>query len=113
MQMMIRTVIFSLLVAAPLAVPAAAAPKDTAVARNAVDVRSLETFTSVAPRDGGAFIELAQAYMRDNRPAEAATAYRRALNLDNVMMQSPTGDSIWSHQVARRSLSRVAEFTSR
>lgn len=110
---MIRMVITSLLVAAPLAVPAAASPKDTAIAQNAAEVRSLETYTSVAPNDGGAFIELAQAYMRNDRPAEAAVAYRRALTLDNVMLTTPTGDSIWSHNVARLALARVTQFSAR
>jgi hypothetical protein len=109
---MIRTVIISLLVAAPLAVPAAAAPKDAA-AQNAAEVRSLETYTSVAPRDGGAFIELAQAYMRDNRPEQAAVAYRKALTLDDVMLVTPSGDSIWSHKVARLALVRVTQFSSK
>jgi hypothetical protein len=102
-----------LLVAAPLAVPAAAAQTNTATAQPAAEVRSLETYTNVAPRDGGAFIELAQAYMRDNRPAEAAVAYRRALTLNDVMLVTPAGDSIWSHKVARLALARVAQFSSR
>jgi hypothetical protein len=110
---MIRMVIISLLVAAPLAVPAAAAPKDTAILQNAAEVRSLETYTSVAPRDGGAFIELAQAYMRDNRPDQAAVAYRRALALDNVMLVTSAGDSIWSHQVARLALAQVTQFSAK
>jgi Flp pilus assembly protein TadD len=110
---MIRIAFLGLIAASSLAVSASAAPNDTATARNAVAVRSLESFTRVAPSDGGAFIELAQAYLRDNRAAEAATAYRRALSLDNVMMVTPNGDAIWSHDVARRALTRVVELSAR
>ena len=109
---MIRMVIISLLVAAPLAIPAAATPKD-ATAQNAAEVRSLETYTSVAPRDGGAFIELAQAYVRADRPADAAAAYRHALVLDNEMMETRTGDAIWSRNVARAALVRFPQMSSR
>lgn len=104
-------VMLSLLVAAPLAaVPAAAS--DNATAKNAA-VITLEKYTRVAPSDGGAYIELANAYMRANRPVEAAAAYRHALQLDNVMMVLPNGDSIWSHEVARTALARVQELTAR
>ncbi|MES2096341.1 MAG: hypothetical protein V4459_06250 [Pseudomonadota bacterium] len=110
---MIRYAFLGLIAASALAGSAVAAPSGPAMARNAVALRSLETFTRVAPDDGGAFIELAQAYMRDNRTSEAATAYRRALSLDNIMMVLPNGDSIWSHDVARRALARVVQFSAR
>ncbi len=106
-----KMVLLSLLVAAPLtAVPAAAS--DNATAQKAA-VSTLENYTRVAPSDGGAYVELAQAYLRDNRPAEAAAAYRRVLQLDNVMMLTPNGDSIWSHEVARNALARIPQLTAR
>lgn len=106
-------VMLSLLVAAPLAaIPAAAAPSNTPTAKYA-SITTLESYARVAPSDGGAYIELANAYMRANRPVEAAAAYRRALKLDNVMMVLPNGDSIWSHEVARTALTRVQELTVR
>ena len=115
---MIKTVILSLLVAAPLtAVPAAAASNDgqttALVTARDSDVRSAEALTRVAPRDGGAYIELAQAYVRADRPADAAAAYRRALTLDNEMMETKTGDSIWSRNVARAALVRFPQMSSR
>ena len=115
---MIKTVLLSLLVASPLAaVPAAAASNDgqtTALvtARDA-DVRSAEALTRIAPKDGGAYIELAQAYLRADRTADAAAAYRRALTLDNEMMETKTGDSIWSRNVARAALVRFPQMSSR
>jgi len=115
---MIKTVILSLLVAAPLtAVPAAAASNDgqttALVTARDSDVRSAEALTRIAPKDGGAYIELAQAYVRADRPADAAAAYRRALVLDNEMMETKTGDSIWSHQVAKSALDNEIKFSAR
>lgn len=116
---MLKTVILSLLVAAPLAAtPAAAASNDgqntaTVTARADSDVRSAEALTRVLPRDGGAYIELAQAYVRADRPADAAAAYRHALSLDNSMMETRTGDSVWSHNIARAALVRFPQMTAR
>jgi len=115
---MIKTVILSLLVASPLAaVPAAAASNDgqttALVTARDSDVRSAEALTRIAPKDGGAYIELAQAYLRADRPADAAAAYRRALTLDNEMMETKTGDSIWSRNVARAALVRFPQMSSR
>ena len=115
---MIKTVILSLLVAAPLtAVPAAAASNDgqttALVTARDSDVRSAEALTRIAPKDGGAYIELAQAYLRADRTADAAAAYRRALTLDNEMMETKTGDSIWSRNVARAALVRFPQMSSR
>jgi hypothetical protein len=98
-----------LLVAAPLAVPAAASPdRDLGAA-----VRSLETVAQLSPSDGGAQIELAAAYQRAGRTADANNAFRRVLVLDNAMLETPTGDSVWSHQVARRALGHDVALTSR
>ncbi len=116
---MIKTVLLSLLVAAPLAAtPAAAASNDgqnTAIVttRADSDVRSAEALTRVAPKDGGAYIELAQAYLRADRPVDAAAAYRRALTLDNEMMETKTGDAIWSRNVARAALVRFPQMSAR
>jgi Flp pilus assembly protein TadD len=115
---MIKTVLLSLLVASPLAaVPAAAASNDgqttALVTARDSDVRSAEALTRIAPKDGGAYIELAQAYLRADRTADAAAAYRRALTLDNEMMETKTGDAIWSRNVARAALVRFPQMSSR
>jgi len=116
---MMKTVILSLLVAAPLvATPAAAASNDgqniaIVTARAGADVRSAEALTRVLPQDGGAYIELAQAYVLADRPADAAAAYRRALSLDNSMMETRTGNSVWSHNIARAALVHFPDMTSR
>jgi hypothetical protein len=95
---MIRTLALGVVAVASLSSVAVAAPRSTD------PVRSVEASAQVDPRDGGAQIELANAYVRAGRSGEAATAYRRALTLDNVMLETRTGDSVWSHQVARHML---------
>ncbi|WP_232280273.1 hypothetical protein [Sphingomonas sp. PAMC 26605] len=99
----------AILVAAAAVAPAAASP-----ARNpAAAVHSLEVESQMSPRDGGVAIELAGAYQRSGRIADANTALRRALTLDNTMLETPTGDAIWSHQVAKRALAGTVTLTSR
>ena len=95
-------------VAALTASAAVASRQDPAVA-----VRSLEAAAQLAPHDGGTAIELAAAYQRAGRMADANTTFRRALTLDNAMLETPTGDSVWSYQVARRALSRDVALTAR
>jgi len=104
---MVKLIALALLVAAPLSAPAVAAPVPTS------SVATLEADTRINPADGGAAIELAQAYLRAERPGEAANAYRRALTLNNVMLETPTGDSVWSHQVAKHALSNATMLSSR
>ena len=79
----------------------------------AAGVRSLEAATRISPNDGGTAIELAAAYQRAGRMADANTTFRRALTLDNAMLETPTGDSVWSYEVARRALSRDVALTAR
>jgi cytochrome c-type biogenesis protein CcmH/NrfG len=117
--MMIKGIALCLLVAAPLSVPAVAAPIDgqgqqaRIAARQVQELRGLEAVVRHSPRDGGAFIELASAYVRASRPADATIAYRRALALDNVMLETRSGDAIWSHEVARRALANDQLLTAR
>ncbi|GGA42384.1 hypothetical protein [Sphingomonas psychrolutea] len=107
--MMTMKFAIAILVAAAAVAPAAAAP-----ARNiAADVRALEAVSRISPSDGGVAIELAAAYQRAGRVADANTALRRALTLDNAMLETPTGDSVWSHNVAKRALSQGAALAAR
>ncbi len=109
-----RMIALSLLVLAPLSAPAAAAPMDSsATAQNAVAVKTLEAAARLNPSDGGTCIELAYAYLRAGRPADATIAYHRALKLDNVMLETKTGDAIWSHQVAQYALSGEMQLSAR
>jgi cytochrome c-type biogenesis protein CcmH/NrfG len=72
----------------------------------AIQIVSLEAGTRIAPSDGGAYAELGAAYWRAGRTADAVAAYRRVLALDNVMLETRTGDAVWSHAVARAMLAR-------
>ena len=106
---MLKTAFFAALVATSL--PALA---DTpATTKLAADVRVSETATRLAPADGGAYIELAQVYRRAGRISDAVMAYRAALARDNVMMVTPNGGSIWSHEVARAALAHVPQLAAR
>ncbi|MGK3796912.1 hypothetical protein, partial [Enterococcus faecium] len=78
-----------------------------------LDLRALETEARMSPDDGGTAIELASAYMRVGRYADAAAAYRHALAADNQMMETSTGDAIWSHDVARQMLAHDVLLTAR
>ncbi len=114
-----RMIALGLLVLAPLSAPAVASPLDSqsaasrAVDENAKALKALETVVRFSPGDGGACIELANAYLRAGRVADAASAYHRALALDNVMLETRTGDAIWSHQVARQALAGEMQLTAR
>ena len=107
-MMTLKYAIAILVAAAAVAPAAAAASRDPAA-----DVRSLEAVAKLSPNDGGVAIELAAAYRSAGRAADANTALRRALVLDNAMLETPTGDSVWSHQVARQALSHDIVLTSR
>lgn len=109
-----KLIVLGLLVAAPLSAPAVAAPNgNQAPADTAGAIQSMETYTRAAPNDGGAFIELASSYVRAGRMPDAFAAYRRALALDNVMLEMPNGDAIWSHEVAKRALDHEQLLTAR
>lgn len=85
----------------------------TAAVAQPVDnfVGSLETAARYSPSDGGAQAELASAYIQAGRTSDAAAAYRRVLALDNVMLETRTGEAIWSHAVARYMLQKTAQTT--
>ncbi len=74
-----------------------------------VNIAALEVGARVASADGGAYAELAAAYWRAGRTGDAAAAYRRVLALDNVMLETRTGDAVWSHAVARVMLARTVQ----
>jgi DNA-binding SARP family transcriptional activator len=83
-----------------------------AMAKAVDNSESLASVVQVSPRDGGAYAELANAYVRAGRMTDAIVAYRKVLALDNVMLETSQGDAIWSHEVARKALASTATFTS-
>ena len=115
---MIRIVAFSLLVAAPLSTAAVANPVDNSARASYAVVQTdslsqLEAVAARSPRDGAAFSDLAAAYLRAGRTADAHNAYRKVLALDNVTLTTRTGNDIWSHDVARYMLADNQRITSR
>ncbi|QDZ07067.1 hypothetical protein FPZ24_05870 [Sphingomonas panacisoli] len=105
---MVKAALFVALVAT--AMPAFA---DTPSAKLASDIRITESRTAVASGDSGAYIELAQAYLRAGRTGDATLAYRAALTRDNEMMLTKNGDSVWSHQIARDALALIPQYAAR
>lgn len=86
-------------------VAAMALSGSAAVARDGnASLIGLQNAVAMAPSDAGATIELANAYWRAGRHAEAREAYRRALTLNNEMLETRGGDAVWSRQVARTML---------
>ena len=82
-------------------------------AQETMRLGGVESAAQVAPADGGAAIELANAYWMAGHHAQARETYRRALDLDNVMLELPGGDAIWSHKVAQRMLASEVALTAR
>ena len=69
-------------------------------------VALLEPRVAVVPRDESALINLAVAYRRMGRQAEADALYQRVLTLDDVTLDAADGSAISAHEVARRALAR-------
>ena len=96
----------------PLAVAGALLAPASAIARDASSPAP-QAVSTESTADGGAAIEVAGTFLRQGRTADAMTAYRHALALDNVMMVDRFGDSIWSHQIARQALAHEVTLTAR
>ena len=76
-------------------------------------VALLEPRVAQAPDDESALINLAVAYRRIGRVAEARALYERVLTLDDVVLDAADGRAISAHDVARRGLARGTLLSSR
>lgn len=107
---MVKYVVISLLVAAPLSIAAAASPVDNyaqqkiVLSQYANAARALEAQTHADPFDESALLNLAYVYRRTGREAEAVRLYRRVLQLENAELNTTSGKPSWSHDVARAAL---------
>jgi Flp pilus assembly protein TadD len=107
-------VVFRLIVAAPLMFAPAAALAGNPVdnyAANALSsanyqqvVATLEPLAKRDRSDETLLLNLATAYRNVGRHADAEALYRRVLMLEDVELDTATGGSIMSHDVARRAL---------
>lgn len=68
-------------------------------------VEALQRVASRSPSDAAAQYELAVGYFKAGQTADARTAFRHVLSMDNVTLTTPKGEDVWSHQLARRALS--------
>ena len=96
-----------------MALAAMPAFADTPSAKLASDIRVQESRNQIIPADSGSYVELAQSYLRAGRTGDAVFAYRAALKRDNEMMLTKNGDSIWSHDVARKALALIPQYAAR
>ncbi len=116
-------VIFSLIVAIPLAmtpsVAVAGQPVDNYSANAVMAAKYSVAITTLSgdlvrnPRDESALINLAIALRRTGRVAEAQTLYRRVLALEEVELDTVNGTAMSSHEVARRGLGLNTQLSSR
>lgn len=109
----------SLLVVTLLPVSAVANPVDN-YAVNAINAAKydaataqLETHVRADPADETAWLNLALAYRHTGRTVKAIAAYRRVMTLENALLDTASGNAIWSHDVARRFLASDQQITSR
>ena len=65
------------------------------------------------PDGASARLNLASLYMQTGRRDLAADLYREVLSRDNQLMRTSTGETIWSHRLARRELHRAPAVASR
>lgn len=86
---------------------------DLSLARYEAVVTKLEPIAMRDRRDESVLLNLAMAYRHTGRHAEAATLYRRVLDLDNVELETADGETILSHVVARRGLATPLQLSSR
>lgn len=117
---MTKYIAIALLVAAPLAQVSAANPVDNFGADATIKAGKyqqaalrLEARVAQVPKDETALLNLALAYRHIGREADAQTAFRRVLALDDVVLDTADGRTVSSHALARRGLAQIATLTSR
>jgi cellulose synthase operon protein C len=116
---MIKLLVTSLLVAAPLSIAAAAEPVDNYAAKAVVAgdyraaITTLEGAMRANPTDESTLLNLALAYRKAGRTAEAQALYERVLTLDNYALNTTRGVPMWSHDVALKALGRPTGLASR
>jgi Flp pilus assembly protein TadD len=91
---------------------AAAATQDygyqqIAVGNLAAAEATLESARQAEPDEPALLINLASVYSRTGRDADATMLYRRILDLENVQLDLGNYTPAWSHDLARRGLSKT------
>ncbi len=116
---MLKSLATALLVATPLSTAAVANPVDNYAAKAvssgdyASAITTLEAQMRENPNDESTLLNLALAYRKAKRIAEAQALYERVLTLDNYALNTTRGVPMWSHDVALRGLGRPTGYASR
>lgn len=114
-----KSLLISLLVAAPLSTVAVANPVDNyaASAIRASDFTTAETQLNArlqrVPVDRVALINLAHVYRHTARAREANMLYARVLDRQDVQLETTDGTPVWSHDVARAGLRGTVSIAMR
>jgi Flp pilus assembly protein TadD len=116
---MIKYLVISLLVVAPLSVVAAADPvdnygvNDIQKARYTLAINQLERAYARRPSDESILLNLAFAYRKAGRAADAATLYRKVLSMQDYELNTVSGTPVWAHDLARQALGEKPVLTAR
>ena len=98
-------------IAATVAMPASAQERTGYLAIAAGDLSgaqaTLERERAMFPQRPELMVNLAAVYARTGRAAEARALYADVLSRDSVALELGNGDSVSSHDVARRGLARL------
>ncbi len=86
---------------------------DLVSSKYAAVVATLEPIALRDRSNESVLLNLAMAYRHTGRSAEAATLYRRVLDMDNVELEAVDGTTVLSHVVARRGLGQRLQFSAR
>jgi Flp pilus assembly protein TadD len=117
-----KTLVISILAAAPLACGLSAAQAQQPVdnyqsvalvaGHSARALPTLERNQRIDSSDECTLINLAVAYNRQGRSADARALYSRVLELENVQVDVANGAAMWSHDIARAGL-RTTQLSAR
>lgn len=91
----------------PVADPAGYDPYASAAIERADYAVAEERLERRLDENGGdvsALLNLASIMMATDRAARASSIYERVLDAENVLLETPDGDAVWSHQAAAQSL---------
>jgi Flp pilus assembly protein TadD len=115
-----KYIAIALLVATPLAQASAANPVDNYGADVIIKAGKyqqaavrLEARVAQVPKDETALLNLALAYRHIGREADAQTAFRRVLALEDVILDTTDGRAVSSHALARYGLKQPTTLSLR
>lgn len=108
MGMLLGAMLATTFVASPSTAADRAGYRAIAAGDFATAARQIEAERRIFPQRPELMLNLAVAYARMGRSAEASTLYRQVLDRPVVAMDLPDGSVVSSHDIATRGLSRLS-----